>query len=128
MEAKSEKPIILVTGSAGLIGTKVVKAFSSNFEVVGLDLKRPEKIIAGTDFIECDLTKNESVIRALDTVRDKHSDRLASVIHLAAYYLSVFRAVSVLRCPRRLSWSSFFSRCLEPFPFCAISNNLLTYS
>ena len=86
MEAKSQKPIVLVTGSAGLIGTKVVKAFSSSFEVVGLDLKRPEKHIAGTDFIECDLTKDESVVQALDTLRRKHGDHLASVIHLAAYY------------------------------------------
>jgi nucleoside-diphosphate-sugar epimerase len=86
MESKSKRPIILVTGSAGLIGTKVVQTFSSNFEVVGLDLKRPEQVVSGTDFIECDLTKDESVLRALDTVRDKHGDRLAGVIHLAAYY------------------------------------------
>src|SRR5918993_2175277 len=86
METKSGKPTVLVTGSAGLIGTTVVKSLSSNFEVVGLDLKRPDKIVAGTDFIECDLTKDESVVRALDTVRDNHGDHLASVIHLAAYY------------------------------------------
>jgi len=86
METKTGKPIVLVTGSAGLIGTRVVKALSSNFEVVGLDLKRPEKTVAGTDFIECDLTKDESVVRSLDKVREKHGDRLASVIHLAAYY------------------------------------------
>jgi nucleoside-diphosphate-sugar epimerase len=86
MESKSERPIILVTGSAGLIGTRIVKAFLSNFEVVGLDLKRPEKIVSGTDFIECDLTKDESVVRALDTVREKYGDHLAGVIHLAAYY------------------------------------------
>jgi nucleoside-diphosphate-sugar epimerase len=54
--------------------------------VVGLDLKRPGKTVSGTDFIECDLTKDESVIGALDTVREKHGDHLASVIHLAAYY------------------------------------------
>jgi nucleoside-diphosphate-sugar epimerase len=86
MESKSERPIILVTGSAGLIGRRVVKAFSANFEVVGLDLKRPEKLVAGTDFIECDLTKDESVVLALDAAREKHGDHLASVIHLAAYY------------------------------------------
>lgn len=86
MDAISEKPIILVTGSAGLIGSQVVNAFSTNFEVVGLDVKRPEKVIAGTDFIECDLTKDESVVKALDTVRAKHGERLAGVIHLAAYY------------------------------------------
>src|SRR5688572_7426359 len=86
MEAKFEKPIILVTGSAGLIGTRVVKACSADFAVVGLDLKRPERDVAGTDFIECDLTKDESVTRALNSVRETHGSRLASVIHLAAYY------------------------------------------
>lgn len=86
MESKSEKPIILVTGSTGLIGTSVLKAFSSSFKVVGLDLKRPETIVAGTHFVECDLTKDESVVEALDAIRNKHGDRLSSVIHLAAYY------------------------------------------
>jgi nucleoside-diphosphate-sugar epimerase len=85
MEA-NEKPVILVTGSTGLIGTKVLNALSSTFEVVGLDLKRPEKTVPGTDFIEVDLTKDESVVSALDTVREQHGERLASVIHLAAYY------------------------------------------
>lgn len=86
MTVKSEKPMILVTGSAGLIGTRTLEALSSNYSVVGMDVKRPEKNVAGTDFIECDLTKDESVVRALDTVRDKHGDHLASVIHLAAHY------------------------------------------
>src|SRR5919106_6186450 len=86
MERKSERPIILVTGSAGLIGTRVLKAFVPDFEVVGLDVKRPEHAVEGSHFIECDLTKDESVVRALDTVREKHGNQLASVIHLAAYY------------------------------------------
>ena len=86
MASKSAKPIILVTGSTGLIGTRVLKAFSSDFEVVGLDLKRPETTVPGTQFVDCDLTNDESVNRALDVVRDNHGDRLASVIHLAAYY------------------------------------------
>ncbi len=86
MESKSAKPIILVTGSTGLIGTRVLKAFSSDFKVVGLDLKRPETPVPATHFVECDLTNDESVSRALDTVRDNHGDQLAGVIHLAAYY------------------------------------------
>ncbi len=86
MESKSAKPTTLVTGSTGLIGTRVLKALSSDFEVVGLDLKRPETTVAGTHFVECDLTKDESVVSALDTVRTNYGDRLASVIHLAAYY------------------------------------------
>ncbi len=86
MTVKSEKPMILVTGSAGLIGTRTLEALSSNYSVVGMDVKRPEKIVAGTGFVECDLTKDESVVQALDTVRDTYGERLASVIHLAAYY------------------------------------------
>jgi nucleoside-diphosphate-sugar epimerase len=81
-----EKPVVLVTGSAGLIGSKVVEAFSANYRVVGLDVKHPEKATVGTGFIECDVTKDESVRRALDMLRKNYGDRLASVIHLAAYY------------------------------------------
>lgn len=86
MESRSVRPIILITGSTGLIGTRVMKAFASDFEVVGLDLKRPDTTVPPTDFVDCDLTNDESVNRALETVRAKHGDRLASVIHLAAYY------------------------------------------
>lgn len=85
MEAM-EKLLVLVTGSTGLIGTKVVEAFAADYKVVGLDVKRPERLAEGTDFIECDLTKDESVAQALNTVRERYGDRLASVIHLAAYY------------------------------------------
>ncbi|HUE82006.1 MAG TPA: NAD(P)-dependent oxidoreductase [Pyrinomonadaceae bacterium] len=86
MEAKSEKPLILVTGSAGLIGTSVVEAFASDFVVIGMDLQHPEKSVAGSEFVECDLTKDESVAQALNTVRERDDSRLASVIHLATYY------------------------------------------
>jgi nucleoside-diphosphate-sugar epimerase len=81
-----EKPLILVTGSAGLIGTKLTKALSRDNTVVGMDLKSSEESISGTHFIECDLTKDESVDDALKTFQERHSAPLASVIHLAAYY------------------------------------------
>jgi nucleoside-diphosphate-sugar epimerase len=86
MIAKSVKATILVTGSTGLIGTRTLEALSANYNIIGMDVKRPEKTIPQTDFVECDLTKDESVVKALDGVRNKYGDRLASVIHLAAYY------------------------------------------
>jgi len=82
----AEKPVVLVTGSTGLIGTKVVEALAANYRVVGLDVERPKKELTGADFIECDVTKDESVARSLQTVGREYGDRLASVIHLAAYY------------------------------------------
>lgn len=82
----NRKPVVLVTGSTGLIGSQIVEAFAGDYRVVGLDVKPPKKKAAGADHIECDVTQDESVIRALAAVRERYSDSLASVIHLAAYY------------------------------------------
>jgi nucleoside-diphosphate-sugar epimerase len=82
--SSENKPIVLITGITGLIGTKLADAFASQYTVVGLDVKRSGHIT--TSFIECDLTEDASVTRALASVRDQHGTRLASVIHLAAYY------------------------------------------
>ena len=80
------KPIIVITGSTGLIGTRVQQALAPEYQVVGLDVKAPKSPIAGTDFIECDLTKDSSVREALAEIRQRHGDKIASVLHLAAYY------------------------------------------
>ncbi|MGH7824263.1 MAG: NAD-dependent epimerase/dehydratase family protein [Candidatus Binatia bacterium] len=80
------KPAVLVTGSTGLIGSKIIEAFAGDYRVIGLDVKRPQEQVAGAEWIECDVTRDESVVRSLAAVRERYSDRLASVIHLAAYY------------------------------------------
>jgi nucleoside-diphosphate-sugar epimerase len=82
----SPKPVVLITGSTGLIGSRLVEALTSGYRVVGLDLKPPKVATPGADFIQCDLTKTDSVAAALRPVRDQHGGRIASVIHLAAYY------------------------------------------
>jgi nucleoside-diphosphate-sugar epimerase len=38
----SEKPVILVTGISGLIGSRIIDAFSANYGIVGLDVKPVE--------------------------------------------------------------------------------------
>jgi nucleoside-diphosphate-sugar epimerase len=83
---QSPKPAILVTGSAGLIGSRVVQGLSSEYKMIGLDLKPPRHETPGADFVQCDLTSDESVAEALSIVRDRHGESLASVIHLAAFY------------------------------------------
>lgn len=80
------KPVVLITGSVGLIGTRLSQAFSPDYTVIGLDVKRPASIAPGTDFFECDLTKDESVREALDGVRRRYGNQVSSAIHLAAYY------------------------------------------
>jgi nucleoside-diphosphate-sugar epimerase len=84
--AEAGKPIMLVTGSAGLIGSQLIAAFAPYYRIAGLDVKCPEKEVADAEWIECDVTKDRSVKQALGTVREKYGERIASVIHLAAYY------------------------------------------
>jgi nucleoside-diphosphate-sugar epimerase len=84
--SRRRNPTVLVTGSTGLIGSRVVQALSANYHVFGLDVKRPENQAPGTDFVACDLTKTASVADALRQVADQSDREIASVIHLAAYY------------------------------------------
>jgi nucleoside-diphosphate-sugar epimerase len=84
--AEAEKPVLLVTGSAGLIGSKLIAAFAPFYRVAGLDVQRPKQEVTGAEWIECDLTKDRSVKKAIETVREKYGERIASVIHLAAHY------------------------------------------
>ncbi|MCW5979155.1 MAG: NAD(P)-dependent oxidoreductase [Bryobacteraceae bacterium] len=80
------QPTVLITGSEGLIGDRVVQNLTRDFDLASFDIERPHKLPEVQDFIHCDLTSDESVAQALEEVRQRHGNRLASVIHLAAYY------------------------------------------
>jgi nucleoside-diphosphate-sugar epimerase len=77
------KPIVLITGAAGNIGRSLGEALGETYQVVGLDRagKQAPFPLVGIDF-----TDQESVDGALEEVRRKHGSRIASVIHLAAYF------------------------------------------
>jgi nucleoside-diphosphate-sugar epimerase len=81
-----KRAVVVVTGSSGFIGSAVGKRLAEHFDVVGLDREGPPHPPPGVDCVDVDLTSDESVQAALDTVRDRHGERIASVIHLAAYY------------------------------------------
>jgi nucleoside-diphosphate-sugar epimerase len=86
MNADKSKPIIAITGSTGLIGTRICERLADRYAIVGLDIKEPDQPLDGVDWVECDFTSDKSVVAALDTIRNKYGETLASVIHLAAYY------------------------------------------
>jgi nucleoside-diphosphate-sugar epimerase len=53
-ELISPTPIVLVTGSTGLIGSRVVKAsLASGYRVIGLDVKPPREDSPGAGAIPC---------------------------------------------------------------------------
>jgi len=86
MSPTEEKPVILITGSTGLIGSRISEALARGYRVVGLDVKPPLDDHSLTAFVECDLTQTESVADTMNQVRSGFGAKLASVVHLAAYY------------------------------------------
>lgn len=84
--AAPDRPLVLITGSSGLIGSRVVKDLVRDHRVVGLDAVQPKDLPEGAHHIFCDLTDDASVREALAQVEGEHGHEIASVVHLAAYY------------------------------------------
>ena len=77
------RPIVVITGLTGNLGRSLGKALGRNYRVVGLDRKSNDP-----DFtvFEVDLTSDTSVELALNKFRDVFGSRIASVIHLIAFF------------------------------------------
>jgi nucleoside-diphosphate-sugar epimerase/uncharacterized membrane protein len=87
MRSPNSLPNIIVTGSSGLIGSAFIDRASNRYREFGFDRKGPPHPPPATEhLIDCDLTSDESVRAALAQVRERDGVRIASVIHLAAYY------------------------------------------
>lgn len=83
---ENSKGIILITGACGRIGLNAAKLFSKDYQVVGFDIYIPKEKIPNTEFLIVDLSSDISVREAFVKIRGKYGQRIASVIHLAAYY------------------------------------------
>lgn len=78
--------LILVTGSSGFIGSAVVARLAKRFLVIGCDLHPPPHLPGDAEFLEVDLSSPISIQNAVWNINDRHGPRVASVVHLAAYY------------------------------------------
>jgi nucleoside-diphosphate-sugar epimerase/uncharacterized membrane protein len=78
--------IVIVTGSSGFIGRALVEALAPQFRIIGLDTKEPPKLPPAAHFMAIDLTSDESVRDAFARIGAEHGNRIASVLHLAAYF------------------------------------------
>ena len=77
------RPIVLITGGTGNLGHSLGEALDRDYRIFGLDLKAE-----GADFpvFEADFTSDAAVELALHKFRDAFGSRIASVIHLVAYF------------------------------------------
>ncbi|MBB3208667.1 UDP-glucose 4-epimerase [Rhodopirellula rubra] len=86
----TQRPAVIVTGSAGLLGNPVcLRLADAGYEVIGFDrvgLPEPPKSHRNVLDVECDLSDSVSVRAAMQKVRSLTGGKLASVVHMAAYY------------------------------------------
>jgi len=83
---REKKDVVLVTGSSGLIGTQIIKRLAGNYRVIGFDKDGPPYPPEEAECIPMDITSEESIERAMGRVQYGYGNRIASVIHLAAFY------------------------------------------
>ncbi|MEZ4711794.1 MAG: NAD(P)-dependent oxidoreductase [Caldilineaceae bacterium] len=85
-ENKRNKPIVLVTGSSGLIGTALIKQMAADYQIVGFDNVGFPFPPPQAENVPIDLTDSASLTRGMARVRYAYGEHLAAVVHLAAYY------------------------------------------
>ena len=82
----AQQDVVIVTGSSGVIGSAVVNRFAESVRVIGFDAEGPPHPPPAAECVCVDVTSDESVKEGLARVRHGYGERIASVIHLAAYY------------------------------------------
>jgi nucleoside-diphosphate-sugar epimerase len=79
----ADKPIVLITGAVGNLGASVADALQDGYRVVGMDRDTGDTAFP---VLRVDITSDDSVELALRKFRELHGDRIASVIHLIAFF------------------------------------------
>lgn len=86
-EVSASHEALVVTGSSGLIGSAFIRRVGSQYREIGLDRIDPPDPPEETEHIvHCDVASDESVRDAFEQVRRLSQGKIASILHLAAYY------------------------------------------
>ena len=78
-----DQPVILITGGVGRIGRALSAVLTPHYRVVALERAcAPD----AEHCLEADIGSDAALARAMGRFREQYGRRIASVIHLAAYY------------------------------------------
>lgn len=87
MRGATPRGTVLVTGSAGLLGSLLVKRLAPRYHVVGFDREGHSRHPPPEAECVCiDLTDRDKLQTALQRVAYAYGKHISSVVHLAAYY------------------------------------------
>jgi len=81
-----EKQVVIVTGSCGRIGANVVRRLGEKYKIVGFELLKAIYASDQEELVPVDISSDESVHQAFMHIKATYGTKIASVIHLAAYY------------------------------------------
>lgn len=82
----SDKEVVVITGSSGLIGFSLIERLANKYRVIGLDRVGPPYPPLQAECVNFDITDEKAIGAAMERIRYGYGNKIASVIHLAAYY------------------------------------------
>ncbi|WP_374672670.1 NAD-dependent epimerase/dehydratase family protein [Acidovorax temperans] len=83
MNANATRPLVLLTGATGNIGQSLAAALGDSYQVVGLDRNGRSSAFP---VLQADFSSPASIDLALHRLRDAFGEKIASVVHLVAYF------------------------------------------
>ncbi|AVR46632.1 nucleoside-diphosphate sugar epimerase [Christiangramia fulva] len=81
-----DKEVIVISGSSGLIGRSLIKRLAKRYRVVGLDRVGPPYPPLEAECVNFNIKDEKAIDAAMERIRYGYGSKIASVIHLAAYY------------------------------------------
>jgi len=78
--------VVIVTGSSGMIGSALIHKLAGSYHVVGFDQDGYPFPPVEAECVGVDLTSDDRMAFAFKRIRYAYGNKIASVVHLAAYY------------------------------------------
>lgn len=118
---ETNKQVVVITGSSGRVGTRLIETIAKEYQCVGLDFVGIPPVDPALEFVYVDLGSDLSVEQAFKRIKYAYGNTIASIVHLAAYYsftgenLELYDKITVKGTERLLKASKDFN--VEQFIF-----------